>query len=653
MTTDTASPDLLADARAALDRRDWNQAFDLFTQVEDTTGLSPPDLETLAGVAWFSGRGAESLTLTEKAFHSQVAARDKVRAAYLAFQLATQFGLRGKNSIAAAWLRKGDQLLHNEPEGYAHGYQQLVLGYLAHARGEPEAAMQLAGRAVAIAAKFGNADLRAEALTLLGRIRIAQGATAEGFADLEEAAAAAVSGDLTPFNAGVTYCVIISACRDLTDYQRASEWTAETERWCESQAVSGFPGICRIHRAEVVALHGGWERAEAELEKATEELKAYEAIPPMADGFYALGEIKRRRGDLSGAEVVLQRAHDLGHTPYPALALIRLAQGKTQAAVQSINGAVTDETWDQLARSRLLPAQVEILAAAGDLTNARNAAEEFSSLVATRESPALRAAANEAWGRILLAEGDAPEANRRLRSAIKSWREVKAPYEVAADRVLLASALRAVGDHDGANLELESARKAFAELGARHDLAATERLISAAASRRGEAEEVRKTFMFTDIENSTNLTGLLRSQEWEQLLAWHDETLRRLILRYRGEVVSHTGDGFFVAFDSSTEAIDCAIAVQRALAEHRQMTGFALSVRIGLHSADATRHNDNYSGQGVHIASRVAALAHGGEIVATTETLQAAGDVRFEQEREASLKGVDAPVAVAAVAWSH
>ncbi|HEY3427908.1 MAG TPA: hypothetical protein VGK83_04480, partial [Acidimicrobiia bacterium] len=544
MTTDTASPDRLVEARAALDRRDWNQAFDLFTQVEATIGLKPADLETLAGVAWFSGRGAESVEVTEKAFHAHVAERNNVRAAYLAFELAKQYGYRGKNSIAGAWLRKGEQLLRDEPEGYAHGYHELVLGYLAHARGEVDAAMALADRAVAIASGFGDADLRAEALTLLGRIRIATGASAEGFANFEEAAASAVSGELSPFNAGVTYCQIISACRDLTDYQRASEWTAETERWCQSQAVSGFPGICRIHRAEVAALHGGWEKAEAELEKATEELKAYEAIPPMADGYYALGEIRRRRGDLAGAETALQQAHDLGHSPYPALALIRLAQGKTKAAAQSINGALANETWDQLSRSRLLPAQVEILVAAGELTAARNAAEEFSDLVASRESPALKAGVEEAWGRVLLAEGDPAEAMRRLRSAIKSWQQVKAPYEVAADRVLLNSALRAVGDHDGADLELEAARKTFAELGAKQDLAATERLISSAAARRGEAEQVRKTFMFTDIENSTSLAGAMGNQPWEQLLGWHDETFRFLFARHAGQVVSTTGDGF-------------------------------------------------------------------------------------------------------------
>jgi class 3 adenylate cyclase len=651
LTTDTATPDLLADARAALERREWTESFDLFTQVDAKAGLGATDLETFAGVAWFSGKGAESLQLTERAFHAHVAAGEDVRAAYLAFELAKQFGYRGKNSIASAWLRKGEQLLRDQPEGYAHGYEQLALGFLAHARGETDAAMALADRAVALGSRFDDADLRAEALTLLGRIRIATGATAEGFADLEEAAAAAVSGELSPFNAGVTYCSIISACRDLTDYQRASEWTDETERWCETQAVTGFPGVCRVHRAEVVALQGGWERAETELEKATEELRAYEAIPPMADGFYALGEIKRRRGDLAGAEVALQQAHDLGRSPYPALALIRLAQGKVKAATQSINSAVADETWDLVARSRLLPAQVEILVAASDLANARLAAEEFDRLVAPRDSPALRAGSEEAWGRIHLAEGDGAEASRRLRSAIKNWREVKAPYEVAVDRVLLASALRSVGDHDGADLELEAARKTFGELGARGDLAATERLIASAAARRGEAEQVRKTFMFTDIENSTSLAGAMGNQPWEQLLGWHDETLRLLFTRHAGQVVSTTGDGFFVAFDSARQALDCAIDIQRALVDHRRLTGFAPSVRIGLHSDEGTRRGDDYSGQGVHIAARVSALANGGEIVVTSATIAEAGELVTTGWRDETLKGVAQPVKVTTISW--
>ena len=162
----------------------------------------------------------------------------------------------------------------------------------------------------------------------LGALKIITGATSDGLGLMEEATIAAVNGELSPFVTGVTYCSMIAACRDLTDYTRASEWTEATERWCERQSVSGFPGICRVHRAEVMALGGSWERAEAELRQATTELAAYNAVPPMADGYYALGELQLRMGDLEMAEQSLREAHGLGRTPQPALARIAARPGQ-------------------------------------------------------------------------------------------------------------------------------------------------------------------------------------------------------------------------------------------------------------------------------------------------------------------------------------
>jgi class 3 adenylate cyclase len=116
-------------------------------------------------------------------------------------------------------------------------------------------------------------------------------------------------------------------------------------------------------------------------------------------------------------------------------------------------------------------------------------------------------------------------------------------------------------------------------------------------------------------------------------------------------VVSSTGDGFFVAFDSATNAVESAIAIQQTLDDHGRRTGLALPVRIGLHSDRGTRHGADYSGEAVHIAARVSALAMGGEIVATAETLLEAGNVRTENGRQEALKGVDKPVEVCSIAW--
>jgi class 3 adenylate cyclase len=160
------------------------------------------------------------------------------------------------------------------------------------------------------------------------------------------------------------------------------------------------------------------------------------------------------------------------------------------------------------------------------------------------------------------------------------------------------------------------------------------------------------TFMFTDIVGSTSLAEAIGDQAWERLLRWHDDMLRSQVARAKGEIVNSTGDGFFAAFDAARPAVDCAISIQRALVEHRAATGFAITVRIGLHTAEANRRGTDYSGKGVHVAARVSALAEGGEIVATTETLAEAGDVPVSSARSAQVKGVSAALSVATIDWS-
>jgi class 3 adenylate cyclase len=161
---------------------------------------------------------------------------------------------------------------------------------------------------------------------------------------------------------------------------------------------------------------------------------------------------------------------------------------------------------------------------------------------------------------------------------------------------------------------------------------------------------VEKTFVFTDIEKSTNLVEVLGDEAWQALLRWHDETLRSLFAEHRGTEVVATGDGFFVGFDSPDDALACAVAIQRRLAEHRQQHGFAPKVRIGVHAAGATQVGRNFTGRGVHEAARIAALADGGSIVASRST--AAGSrFAFSEAREVSIRGISEPIEVVSVDW--
>ena len=649
--TSATPPEPLRAGLDALLRHAWVEAFEQLSKADREGQLNGADLESLALASFFGAHADGELAVKERAFKAHESEGNPVRAAYLAIDIARAYGYAGKFSLASAWKGRAERIVGTSGESYVHGYLALAGSEAAGAMGDVDAALTLAERAVAIGNSAADADLTAYALTNLGVLKIASGATTDGFALMEEASIAAVSGDLSPFTSGVTACRMIGACRDMTDYRRASEWIEATERYCAGQSVSGFPGVCRIHRAEVAAVGGAWEQAEQDLERATIELGAYNATPPQADGFYAIGDIRRLKGDFTAAEAALREAHGRGRSPQPALALLRLAEGKVKAAAAAINAAVLEETWDQWARARLLPAQVEIGIAAGDVAQARAAVDALAGIVSGYPSPALEAGRQASLGRVLLAEDDPVGSARELRRAVKGWREVGAPYEVARVRAVLSRALRAVQNDDEADLELQAALDAYRRLGARIDVEAAERELRDVEDRRSGPQTARKTFMFTDIVGSTNLAEALGDQAWERLLRWHDDTLRRLVVDGGGEIVNSTGDGFFAAFDTGRSGVDCAISIQRAFRDHRANTGLALSVRVGLHTAEANRRGSDYSGKGVHLAARVAALARGEEILASAATIADAGDIMTSEERMAPVKGVAEPVSLASITW--
>jgi class 3 adenylate cyclase len=161
---------------------------------------------------------------------------------------------------------------------------------------------------------------------------------------------------------------------------------------------------------------------------------------------------------------------------------------------------------------------------------------------------------------------------------------------------------------------------------------------------------VVKTFMFTDIVGSTNLVEVLGDEAWEHLLHWHDQTLRALFVAHQGEEVIKTGDGFFVGFDTPENALACAVAIQRGLADHRRQHGFAPQVRIGLHASDATQIGQNFAGLGVHAASRIAGVAAGGEIVASADTVTGTS-FSGSTPRTVALKGLSEPISIVTVDW--
>jgi hypothetical protein len=220
-------------AREALEGHRWTEAFDLLSEADSQGPLEPEDLEALAQAAWFTAHADLAIEAKERAFKGYVDRGNRTRAAALAFDVAHEYGSKRQLSIASAWVSRGERLLKGEPESFAHGYLALSQSWGAQATGDFDRATGLAAKAVEIGAKFGDPDLQAWGLLQQGSLLITVGRTAEGFPFMEEATIAAVNGELRPFTAGVAYCSMIAACRNTTDYRRASEWTEAAHRWCE------------------------------------------------------------------------------------------------------------------------------------------------------------------------------------------------------------------------------------------------------------------------------------------------------------------------------------------------------------------------------------------------------------------------------------
>jgi DNA-binding CsgD family transcriptional regulator len=463
---DTTS--VLAAARAAIDRCDWQAAEHLLGGLVGADGLVEAErLDLLGEVQWWLGRLDGCIAAREQAYARFDEIGEQRRAGQVAVWLYEHHCFKGRPAIGSGWLGRARRALDGDRECVEYGNLLLREAESAHGRGDLEAAAERAAAARSLGVRLRSEDLEAEALQTMGRIAIDRGAPAEGLAFLDEAMLFAVEGRLGPYATGKVYCSLVGACEDLGDLRRAAEWTEATARWSEQHPFAVFPGLCRVKRAEVLQWRGAWREAEAEARRACDELADIK-VASAAAAWSEIGEIRRRIGDLEGAEAAFARAQELCCVPSDGLALLRLAQGRVSAARAIVDGALADEARKPLARARLLPAKVQAALAAGDLAEARAAADELDEIAAHYGTPAITASSLTTRGRCQLASGDGRAAGATLRRAVEQWRSLDVPYEAAAAQVLLGRACREVGDHDGAAQALRAAAATFDALGAEH-----------------------------------------------------------------------------------------------------------------------------------------------------------------------------------------
>lgn len=650
--------DVIATGREAIRRNDWDEAVRSLTAADSEARLGPDDLMMLGDAYWWTGQPDAGIDTIERAYTGYVQAGDRPQAA-LAGALLSYFALRRMAiPVAEAWIARVERLLADEPDTAAHAW----LALLALARAllierDVGRALDLADETIELGERLGIHGVQAQAMSFKGIALIQTGEIAAGTALVDEATVVAMSEGADLRAVCDVYCNTIGACSAIGDYGRAQQWTDQAERWMHSQSAGGYTGICKVHRAELKRLHGSWSEAEEAAREACVELERFRLLDGVGFAHYEIGETRRRMGDLDAADESFQKAYEYGNSAQPGMSMLLLDKGEIDEAARSISsaiarrtGATPDDKSSMLSRGRLLPSQVEIAIRAGDTETARAAVEELETIAAEVQKRWWEASALTCRGSLELQQGNPETAIDALERAWRMWTEIDLPYENALARALLGEARIASGDEQSGHLDLQVAANAFRDLGAAADL---RRLEVPDGSSSDERDRVTRVFMFTDIVTSTDLIGIIGDADWENLLRWHDRTLRGLFERHHGEEVRHTGDGFFVSFDSPRTAIDCAVGVQQSLSDHRRQHGFAPWVRIGIHIAEATRMEGDYAGRGVHAAARIGGLGGRDDIVVSAAVLSAAGEIPYEvsEGREVELKGITEPVVVHDLGW--
>ena len=155
------------------------------------------------------------------------------------------------------------------------------------------------------------------------------------------------------------------------------------------------------------------------------------------------------------------------------------------------------------------------------------------------------------------------------------------------------------------------------------------------------------TFLFTDIEGSTQLLKQLRDR-YGEALADHQRILRKAFVEHGGHEIDTQGDSFFVAFRRAKDAVSAAIVCQRGLAEHAWQDGAELRVRMGIHTGEPALGGERYVGLGVHRAARICAAGHGGQVLVSQTARELLRDdpipdVSLRDLGEHQLKDMDEP----------
>jgi ATP/maltotriose-dependent transcriptional regulator MalT len=452
--------DPVAAGMAALLCGDWAQArahFEAALAAEETAHA----LDGLSEALYWLDEIERSLERRTRAYALYREQGDVCRAVRAALWLAWGHSASlGNQAVANGWLQRAERLLQEAGDCPEQGWLKQFRSKLAPAA----ASVRLAQEAMEIARQHGDRDLEVWALSQQGRALVTMGRVDEGMAMLDEAVAAATSGEARNLLVvGDTCCNMLSACDRALDFDRATQWCQVVDEFTRRH--HGIPVFhyCRVVYSGVLIATGRWAEAESELRRG---LRAVEKQHP-AQKVYSLSRLALlcvRQGRLEIAAQLLVGLETQGAAA-EALVSLHLAQGRATLANALLENRLAVPV-DDLVAVPSLRLSVDTKLLLGDLPAAQTSAMRLVEIGERSGRPAIQAQALLSLGRVEFACGK--PALIHFENACALFERLNMPFDTAITRMEWARALAAAeSTHDLALEYVRLALSVFEQLGAR------------------------------------------------------------------------------------------------------------------------------------------------------------------------------------------
>jgi ATP/maltotriose-dependent transcriptional regulator MalT len=457
----------LARASTALENGDWQAARSAFEEALDDQETAQA-YEGLSWAAWWLNDGDTTMHARGAAYRLYREADDNVAAARMAMWLAMDHGdFRGERAIANGWRERARRLLDGQPIAPEHGWMPILECWAPILVVEdPERLRRCAAEAERASQQSGDGDVVIVARAMEGLALVGEGQVGEGMSRLDEASAAALSGELRQdiWKLAVL-CFLIDACQRIRDFGRAVQWCAQMREVADQMRLVSGQGICRAHMGALLVSSGDWADAELALAQAQSDFKASRpAWEPEAA--VRLAELRRRQGRLKEAAELLRPVE---WHPLAALGQARLA---LDADRLQDSADFTERYLRQVPQSNRLQRVpglellVRVHTRLGNEAPAAEAASELQAIADIVGTAPLLGAACLAKAVIAIAVGDLERGKACLEDAVANFERGGLPYEAALARAELAELLASLDRLERAREEADIASARLEKLGA-------------------------------------------------------------------------------------------------------------------------------------------------------------------------------------------